>query len=172
MLLRRPLEPLALGAARGSVVSAKYSYLVGTATPFARRFISAAHVHRQAQVGGFHLIHAEDARRVSPKWLQFTEKVRAFADEQPDAFATESMTLSEADASDPAMVTVRRRQGRWHSEMYGTVEPQHVLSSSLRACPPRGASAEPCTLRAAAAMLQATCLLPRRRAWRTLCARS
>lgn len=120
MLIRRPLDPLAFGAARGMVVSAEYGYLVGTGTGFAARFIRSEHLHRQAQVGGFHILHAEDARRISPKWFQYTLAVRRFSREQPEVFAAESMHVSPAEAADPEVSKVRRNQGRWHSEMYGT----------------------------------------------------
>lgn len=40
MVLRATIDPIALGAARGRVVSAEYTYLVGTESGFAERFIS------------------------------------------------------------------------------------------------------------------------------------
>ena len=62
MLLREPIDPVALGAARGRVVSAEYTYLVGTepGRGFAERFIATRLVRRLAQVGGFHIFHKED----------------------------------------------------------------------------------------------------------------
>jgi len=78
-------------------------------------------VHRQAQVGGFHIIHREDARRVSPKWFQFTKTVRKFAAEFSDEFNAESMHVSGTDLNDRALMEVRHKQARWHSEMYGYV---------------------------------------------------
>jgi hypothetical protein len=64
MLLREPIDPVALGAARGRVVSAEYTYLVGTEPDrgFATRFIAKHLVRRLAQVGGFHIFHKEDLR--------------------------------------------------------------------------------------------------------------
>ncbi len=52
MLLREPLDPVALGVARGRVVSAEYTYLVGTepSRGFAERFIPKALLPRLAQV--------------------------------------------------------------------------------------------------------------------------
>ena len=54
MLLREPIDPVALGAARGRVVSAEYTYLVGTepGRGFAERFIATKLVRRLAQVRG------------------------------------------------------------------------------------------------------------------------
>jgi hypothetical protein len=54
MLLREPIDPVALGAARGRVVSAEYTYLVGTEPErgFAERFIATKLVRRLAQVRG------------------------------------------------------------------------------------------------------------------------
>lgn len=121
MLLRQPINLRLLRPARGAVVSASYTYLVGTHSGFAERFIDPDVVYRQAQVGGFHIFHREDVRRISPKWLVYTKKVRAFSRDEPDIFDKESMHISEEEAQDPAIRAVRRKQGRWHSEMYGYV---------------------------------------------------
>ena len=59
MLFRDPIDPVALGAARGVVVSAEYTYLVGTTSGFAERFIAKELVPKLAQVGGFHIFHRE-----------------------------------------------------------------------------------------------------------------
>ena len=78
MLLRQPLDPIALGARPGVVVSAEYSYLVGTNTPnathdhaFARRFLTEDELPLQVQCG-FHIFHREDIRRIAPLWIEFT----------------------------------------------------------------------------------------------------
>ena len=54
MLMREPIDPVALGAARGRVVSAEYTYLVGTepGRGFAERFIATKLVQRLAQGRG------------------------------------------------------------------------------------------------------------------------
>ena len=105
MLLRQPIDPVALGAARGRVVSAEYTYLVGTepGRGFAERFIATKLVPKLAQVrgwpclspnlgvspslglasaprpqvGGFHIFHKEDLRRIAPLWLEYTKQVHA-----------------------------------------------------------------------------------------------
>ena len=112
MLMREPIDPVALGAARGRVVSAEYTYLVGTepGRGFAERFIATKLVQRLAQVrgwpsrrpqrcpsgplphlnyhplptahyllptqvGGFHIFHKEDLRKIAPLWLEYTKQV-------------------------------------------------------------------------------------------------
>ena len=62
MQLRTPIDPIALGAKRGVVVSAEYSYLVGSDQPnaththaFARRFLDEAELPLLVRCGGFHI---------------------------------------------------------------------------------------------------------------------
>jgi len=119
MTLRSPVDPVALGAKRGQVVSAEYTYLYGTESGFANRFIPKSYTKRLAQVGGFHIFHRDDLRQIAPLWLNFTKQVRGFANTHPDEFFYESMKL---DSNTPqATVAVRRLQARWHTEMYGYV---------------------------------------------------
>ena len=117
--LRAPVDPVALGVARGNVVSAEYTYLYGTRSGFASRFLSK-HLHgRMAQVGGFHIFHREDLRQIAPKWLDYTRKVRAFANAHPEEYFNESIQHDpKATAADLAVL---RKQARWHGEMYGYV---------------------------------------------------
>eukprot|EP00900_Chrysochromulina_parva_P004229 jgi/Chrpa1/13807/Chrysochromulina_OHIO_Genome00021896-RA len=119
MVFRDPIDPIALGAARGVVISAEYTYLVGTGTGFAERFIAKELVPKLAQVGGFHIFHREDLRLIAPKWLEYTKRVRAFAHSKPEIFFAESMAPLEA--ADEPMRAVRQKQSMWHSEMYGYV---------------------------------------------------
>ena len=119
MYLRKPIDPLAMGCARGTVVSAKYSYLYGITSGFARHFIDEALHERMAGVGGFHIFHREDLRQIAPLWLEYTKKVRAFGHAEPEAFFRESMQLPPD--IDEATTAVRRKQAMWHSEMYGYV---------------------------------------------------
>ena len=126
---------MALGCARGVVVSAEYTYLVGTETGFAERFIARDLVPKLAQVGGFHIFHREDLRAIAPKWLEFTKQVRAFAHAEPDAFFRESM--APLDAKDEPLRAVRQKQSKWHSEMYGYVfsaaeaKLRHILTEGV-----------------------------------------
>lgn len=71
-------------------MSAEYAYLIGTEGPFARRFLEPHELSMQARVGGFHVFHKEDLRRIAPLWLEFTRSVRAFAHEEPEAYFSES----------------------------------------------------------------------------------
>jgi hypothetical protein len=87
MQLREPLDPVALGARRGVVVSAEYAYLVGTKGKFARRFLEAEEVPLAAQCGGFHIFHRDDLRVIAPLWVEFTKRVRAFAKEDMETCA-------------------------------------------------------------------------------------
>ena len=50
MFLRAPVDPVALGVRRGNVVSAEYSYLHGTQSGFAKRFLEQRLLGRLAQV--------------------------------------------------------------------------------------------------------------------------
>ena len=49
MIFREPIDPIALGAARGVVISAEYTYLVGTESGFARRFLDESLLPRLAE---------------------------------------------------------------------------------------------------------------------------
>lgn len=119
MLLRQLVDPVALGVRRGNVVSAEYTYLTGTTSGFAKRFIDESLHPRMAQVGGFHIFHREDLRDISPRWLHFTHTVREFANNHPDEFFNESFH-EDADAS-AGQKSVHHKQARWHTEMYGYV---------------------------------------------------
>ena len=119
MFLRAPIDPVALGVRRGHVVSAEYTYLHGTTSGFASRFLDESLHARMAQVGGFHIFHREDLRAISPKWLRYTRRVRDFANKNPDAFFNESF---REDGGASAMDrSTHHKQARWHTEMYGYV---------------------------------------------------
>ena len=121
MVLREDIDPEELGAAPGRVVSAEYTYLVGTEAErgFAVRFIAKRLVRRLAQVGGFHIFHKDDLRKIAPLWLEYTKQVRAFGHAEPDVFFRESMQLPPD--TDEGTRQVRKKQAMWHSEMYGYV---------------------------------------------------
>lgn len=119
MFLRAPVDPVALGVRRGNVVSAEYSYLYGTQSGFAKRFLERRLLGRLAQVGGFHIFHREDLRAIAPKWLGYTRKVRAFANAHPEEYFNESIRHDPKLTRDE--VAVLRKQARWHGEMYGYV---------------------------------------------------
>lgn len=129
MLIRKPLDPIKLGAAPGVVVSAEYSYLVGTDSRnathdhcFARRFLEPTELPLMARCGGFHIFHREDIRRIAPLWIEFTRQVRAYAKRDPETFFAESfLNWHAADGVTPDMWETRRRQAMWQAEMYGYI---------------------------------------------------
>ena len=120
MLLREPLDPRALGARRGVVVSAEYSYLIGTRTNFARRFLSPHEVQLAAQCGGFHIFHREDIRVIAPLWVEYTKRVRAFAAKDMETYLSESfLNWHEQRGVSEFEIATRRKQSLWQAEMYG-----------------------------------------------------
>jgi hypothetical protein len=122
MLLRAPLDPVALGARRGVVVSGEYTYLVGTDTGFARRFLEEHELPLQVQCGGFHIFHKEDLRKIAPLWIEFTRRVRAFAKAEPETYFAESFKdWHENPTLSAEQVAVRKRQALWQAEMYGYI---------------------------------------------------
>ena len=122
MLLREPLDPEALGARPGVVVSAEYTYLVGTDTSFARRFLESHELPLQVKCGGFHIFHREDIRKIAPLWIEYTRRVRAFAQSDPDAYFSESfLNWHVTEGVTETMWAVRRKQALWQAEMYGYI---------------------------------------------------
>ena len=124
MYLRAPIDPSGMGCSRGTVVSAKYSYLYGTTSGFARHFIDESLHERMTGVGGFHIFHREDLRQIAPLWLEFTKKVRAFANAHPDQYFNESFHYQSPPGSPgptPLEMATKHKQARWHGEMYGYV---------------------------------------------------
>ena len=120
MLLREPLDPRALGARRGVVVSAEYSYLVGTKTNFARRFLSPDEAPLAAQCGGFHIFHREDIRAIAPLWVEYTKRVRAFAAADMETYLSESfLNWHQQRGVSEFEIATRRKQALWQAEMYG-----------------------------------------------------
>ena len=119
MFFRAPVDPVTLGVRRGNVVSAEYTYLYGTKSGFASRFIPKELHPRLAQVGGFHIFHREDIRVIAPRWLEYTKRVRAFANMHPDEYFNES--IQAPPGATPSDLVTLKRQARWHGEMYGYV---------------------------------------------------
>lgn len=133
MVFRSAVDPYELGCRKGIVVSAEYSYLVGTSNSFATRFVSADTIPYLAQVGGFHIFHMEDLRRIAPMWLEYTKRVRAFAHAQPREFF--NLSMRPLSPIEEPLRAVREKQAMWHSEMYGyafAAGDARVLHSSRR----------------------------------------
>ena len=85
MLIHRPVDPAEYGLGPGVVLSAPYDYLVGTHTGLPDVF-GVKNKHLQARVGGVHVFHIDDLRRIAPLWLNFTERVRDFACREPGRY--------------------------------------------------------------------------------------
>jgi hypothetical protein len=113
MIIRKPINPKSLGAKPGTVVSAEYSYLVGADNAFKKRFLDTD--NSIYKVGGFHIFHIDDLRKIVPLWFEYTKKVRTFMHENVDTYLRESM-LSPETAGD-----VQKKQAKWHAEMYGYI---------------------------------------------------
>ena len=146
MYLRKPIDPLAMGCTRGTVVSAKYSYLYGITSGFARHFIDEALHERMAGVGGFHIFHREDLRQIAPLWLEYTKKVRAFANAHPDQYFNESFHYQSPPGSPgptPLEMATKHKQARWHGEMYGYVFAAAEVGVTHRVREVRAASPRP-----------------------------
>jgi hypothetical protein len=94
MVLRKRIEPLELGAARGVVASARVDYLIGCRNGLARRFLPAQTEWKLVQPAGWvHVFHAEDVRRIAPRWLHWTEQVRS----RPEEYWAASMAAARAE---------------------------------------------------------------------------
>ena len=111
----------ARGARRGVVVAAEYSYLVGTTTALAERFLDAAQRPLAAQCGGFHIFHRDDLAVIAPLWIEYTRRARAFAHADQEQYLRESFRdWAAASATlDAGERAVRRKQAMWQAEMYG-----------------------------------------------------
>eukprot|EP00756_Hemistasia_phaeocysticola_P060111 Hpha_TRINITY_DN374_c0_g2::TRINITY_DN374_c0_g2_i1::g.112714::m.112714/K20781/SGT1; peptidyl serine alpha-galactosyltransferase len=124
-VVRRPIDPLALGARPGKPVSAFYGYLAGTKDTV--HMGVKAEMVRQGrnktgfeQVGGFFVHHIDDLRRVAPLWLRYTQRVRA----DPDSWANTGDVYNCPESRGK-----KGCQGKacgcgsppWISEMYGYV---------------------------------------------------
>ena len=136
MIIHRPVDPINLGAAPGTVVSAPYDYLIGTNTGLPDVF-GVKNKHLMARVGGVHIFHVEDLRKTAPHWLNYTERVRDFACREPERYY--ALAAPEGNRIDDTEVTKgRRRQFMWMVEMYGYVFgaaeagiAKHVVSREL-----------------------------------------
>ena len=150
MQLRDVIDPRALGARRGVVVSAEYSYLVGTNLTFARRFLREWELPLLVRCGGFHIFHREDLRAIAPLWVEFTRRVRAFAHASPDEYFAESfLNWHRSEGLSAEELLVRRRQGLWQAEMYVRSHPSTEMYTSMCVLTPmcagggRGTSSAP-----------------------------
>ncbi|KAL1503306.1 hypothetical protein AB1Y20_011358 [Prymnesium parvum] len=77
MLLRAPIDPVALGVRKGMVVSEHVRYLEqGIRHGLVENFIPKSQVHLARAAGWYHLFHVEDLTQIAPRWLYYTERMR------------------------------------------------------------------------------------------------
>ena len=69
------------------------------------------------QVGGVHIFHIDDLRRIAPRWLNFTRRVRKFACDEPERYyklaAPPERSWGRDGAGAGKVDAGRRRQFMW-----------------------------------------------------------
>jgi hypothetical protein len=113
MVLTRPIDPVALGAKRGTVVSEYVPYMIGTDNGMAANFLSPDAVPRAKPVGWYHIFHRDDLRRIAPLWLKYCGRVRT----EPERYWAINGSISRDIPTGDAYV--KFGQAPWISEMYG-----------------------------------------------------
>ena len=114
MLLRAPLDPVAMGARRGMVVSEHVGYLEqGIRNKLVRNFVPAEAVPLARAAGWYHIFHVEDLRTIAPRWLHYTEEMRT----HPERYwAINGSIPKNIPTGDDY---VKFGEPPWISEMYG-----------------------------------------------------
>ena len=79
MLLRAPIDPVALGAKRGLVVSEHVGYLDnGINNHLVENFVPDPTTVSYAKAAGwYHIFHIDDLRAIAPRWLHYCEQMRS-----------------------------------------------------------------------------------------------
>ena len=113
MVLRRPIDPAALGARKGVVVSEYVPYMIGTSNGMAAEFLPAEAVPRAKPVGWYHIFHRDDLKRIAPLWLEYCGRVRL----EPQRYW--SINGSIPHNIPTGDVYVEFGKAPWISEMYG-----------------------------------------------------
>ena len=140
MLLRQPMDPVAMGVKKGVVVSEHVGYLdVGLKNKIQDQFlppeaalIAGADVSdtgpagpngkRHASGGWYHFFHIDDIRTIARRWLYYCEKMRL----NPQLYwRMEEPNTRKLGGVDHDILTgdayVSHGQAPWISEMYGYV---------------------------------------------------
>eukprot|EP00966_Prymnesium_polylepis_P107536 2489177-Prymnesium_polylepis.1 len=144
MLLRRPMDPIALGVRPGIVVSEHVGYMdVGLRNGLARQFLPteemAGNAGRDlgkytmptcrddcaenegkwhAAAGWYHFFHMDDIRKIAPRWYHYEQQIRL----NPQKYwrltdpATNISVGTDIALGDDF---VKRGEAPWISEMYG-----------------------------------------------------
>jgi len=114
MLLRAPIDPVALGVRSGVVVSEHVGYLEqGIRHGLVQNFIPQSQVHLARAAGWYHIFALDDLTKIAPRWLHYTEKMR-----------TSPQLYWNMNGSIPKNIPtgddyVKFGEAPWISEMYG-----------------------------------------------------
>ena len=78
MLLRAPIDPVALGVRKGLVVSEHVGYLDnGIRRHLPENFLPDPSKSTFAKAAGwYHIFHLDDLKAIAPRWLHYTEQMR------------------------------------------------------------------------------------------------
>ena len=131
MILTRPIDPVALGAKKGTVVSEHVAYMIGTSNQMAKNFLTPEAVPLAKPVGWYHIFHRDDLKRIAPLWLEFCGKVRM----HPEKYWAINGSIPENIPTGDAYVKFGKAP--WISEMYGyafgaaTAGVQHVVTHGV-----------------------------------------
>lgn len=109
MILLKPLTTRELPASKGVAASGQYDYLVGTTNGMAKWFVDEETEKRLARVGGWEIFDAEDFINMTPKWLEYTKRVRMDKRVWYPYRGTGDVYISE------------KNPRPWISEMYGFI---------------------------------------------------
>ncbi|KAL1529318.1 hypothetical protein AB1Y20_000272 [Prymnesium parvum] len=113
MVLVRPIDPIALGAKKGTVVSEYVAYMIGSSNQMAKNFLPPEAVPRAKSVGWYHIFHRDDLLRIAPLWLEYCGKVRT----HPELYWSMNGSIPENIPTGDAYVKFGKAP--WISEMYG-----------------------------------------------------
>ena len=131
MLLKQDVDPIALGAKPGTVVSEEVGYMIGTHNEMAANFLTPEAVPLAKPVGWYHIFYREDIQRIAPLWLEFCGKVRM----NPQLYWSINGSIPHDIPTGDAYA--KHGQAPWISEMYGyafgaaTAGVQHVITHGV-----------------------------------------
>lgn len=146
MILRRPLTPAAVGAAKGKPASPTNPILVGVGRApqphagayLAQKFVSDAHAAASEAVGRLQLLHAQDLRAIARRWVELTAAVR----EHPERYWGTGVASDAPSGASPADLATgdsapTRGEPTALAEMYGYA--MAAAEAGLVHTQPRGA---------------------------------
>jgi len=113
MVLHRPIDPVALGAKKGVVVSEHVPYMVGSKNDMAKQFLPPEAVPKAQPVGWYHIFHRDDLKRIAPLWLEYCGRVRM----EPERYWSINGSIPKDIPTGDAYVQFGKAP--WISEMYG-----------------------------------------------------